>query len=96
MNRNIYNELKKFKDDDYQNRGDNCPNADVPDTIEVYLDSIEISFKDTSEIKAKKWLYRFLTSKDFIVNEDDIHTYQDGEYKDDWVVASCKLTKISK
>lgn len=92
----IYEELKVFATDDYQNRNGDYPESDEPDTINVYKSSIEVSFKNTSESSAKRWLYKFLKSKGFILDEDDIYTYQDGEYHNDWVIASCKLNKLSK
>ena len=93
--------LKKGFTDDYQNRNGNYPESDEPDTINIYNSnlnnaSIELSFKNTSESSAKRWLYKFLRSKGFNLDEDDIHTYQDGEYHNDWVIASCKLNKLSK
>ena len=97
----IYEELKVFITDDYQNRNGNYPESDEPDTINIYNSnlnnaSIELSFKNTSESSAKRWLYKFLRSKGFNLDEDDINTYQDGEYHNDWVIASCKLNKLSK
>ena len=90
----IYNELKKYASDDYQNRDGNYPKSNVPDTIEVDIESIECIFKNTPEHIARKWLIKLLRSNNFVFDEYDVATCQDGDYYDDWVKSYISLSKI--
>lgn len=85
----LYDKLKSFETDDYQNRDGDYPESDIPDTIRVDSYGIECSFKNTSESSASYWLKDFLSDQGIYVNRDDIETRQDGdnEFYDDWVTA---------
>jgi len=92
----IYKILLPLATDDYQNRCGNYPESDEADTIQVSIDSIVFDFKNTSINSAKRWVYRFLKDNDLDVDENDINAWQDGEYTDDWVMASVSLRNIKK
>jgi hypothetical protein len=84
--------LSDIETDDYQNRGGDYPDSGEPDTIQVYgtdNKSAAFSFKNTSEGTAKNWVERFLIRKGFEVKS--IHSYQDGDYQDDWVVVDATV-----
>lgn len=83
-------ELKKLETNDYQNRGGNYPRSGVADTISVYSNFVEASFKNTSEGVAKSWLKRFVESKGYTVEKT--YSHQDGDYYNDWVIAQCKIS----
>lgn len=89
-----YRILKRYDSDDYQKRGCNYPQSDIPDAIEVDTDAIYCLFKNTSESAAKHWLGRMLCRHDFIFDADDINVYQEGDYEDDWVRASVSYKNL--
>ncbi len=82
-------DLNQFATDDYQNRDGDYPRAGKPDTISVYKNTLEFSFKNTSEVDGKAWVEKFARSNDLLV--DKISSWQDGEYQDDWIIVSLKV-----
>lgn len=80
--------FSKFSDEDFQNRGDNYPKSGVPVSIQATHwkgeDTMEFSFKNTSERIAQKWVEKWLRSKN-IVWLGKIESNQAGDYRDDWV-----------
>lgn len=83
---------------DYQLRGGNYPESGVPVTIGFWADapymddktyaggrsdSLQFSFKNTSERAALKWVQSFLRGKGIDVT--NWSTSQEGDYFDDWV-----------
>ena len=88
----LYEKLKSLATDDYQNRDGDYPRSNVADTVAVSPAYISCEFKNTSENSAARWLESFLSRNGVKVNIKDIDTWQDGDYEDDWVIASweCK------
>ena len=86
---NLKEKLFNLATEDYQNRRDQYPASDVPDTINVFeYDNkifVEFSFKNTSEFFADRWVCNYLKNK-FDVYPFKINTYQNGIYQNDWVV----------
>ena len=86
---NLKEKLFNLATEDYQNRRDQYPTSDVPDTINVFeYDNkifVEFSFKNTSEFFADRWVCNYLKNK-FDVYPFKINTYQNGIYQNDWVV----------
>ena len=74
--------------DDYQNRNGAYPKPGIPDMIDVNIQEgkfiFEISFKDTTESNAKFWVTNFV--KDHKLKVNNIESWQDGDYQDDWVM----------
>ena len=92
-NSDIYEILKPCATNDYQKRDGDYPDSDVPNAIYVSEFDIVCSFKNTLEEVAQHWLYKYLTSFGLELNEDSICTRQDGDYWNDWVVASWDFNK---
>ena len=86
---NLKEKLFNLATEDYQNRRDQYPTSDVPDTINVFEHDnkifVEFSFKNTSEFFADRWVCNYLKNK-FDVYPFKINTYQNGIYQNDWVV----------
>ena len=86
---NLKEKLFNLATEDYQNRRDQYPTSDVPDTINVFEHDnkifVEFSFKNTSEFFADRWVCNYLKNK-FDVYPFKVSTYQDGDYQNDWVV----------
>lgn len=77
---------------DYQHRDGNYPKSGIPDTIDVTeLDdgnfTVEASFKNTCEGDARDWLTNFVKDHNLKIAKHAI-SWQDGDYHDDWVIAS--------
>lgn len=89
MQRKASIDLNQFATDDYQNRGGDYPRAGKPDTISVYKNTLEFSFKNTSEADGKEWVEKFARRNDLPVEKID--SWQDGEYQDDWIIVSLKI-----
>ena len=87
----LYDQLKTLQTRDYQNRGGNYPESDVPDSINIMTGKnndecfVDADFKNTDEKTASRWLQKYLEEKGFKVSS--ITTQQDGDYADDWVSA---------
>ena len=82
-------DLKKYETDDYQNRDGNYPESDIPDTIRAYNNSLEFSFKNTSESAGKYWVEDFARTEGLPIK--NIESWQDGEYQDDWIMVALDL-----
>ena len=84
----LIKKFKKLDTEDYQKRGGNYPSSGVPDSINVggYKKEfwIQATFKNTSEREALSWLKSELGSAG---KQFSISAHQDGDYRDDWVVA---------
>lgn len=82
--------LKSVITDDYQNRGGNYPRSGVPDSLDSWKgNELTATFKNTDERTAKAWLERFCKQSGFPPKKLD--TWQDGDYRDDWVGASASF-----
>jgi hypothetical protein len=79
-------DLNQFVTDDYQNRRGDYPAAGKPVSIEAYENTLDFSFKNTSEQMGRKWVERFAKQHDLPI--ESIDSWQDGDYQDDWIVVS--------
>ena len=88
-------QLLALATDDYQNRNGDYPEAGEPDVIQVYKAggtyNVDASFKNTPESLAERWLKNYLSQKGFDIEKID--TRQDGEYQDDWVLATAVIDR---
>lgn len=79
---------KKFETDDFQRRGDRYPASGRPDVIEVYDGQDKVSmylcFKNTPIPIAVKWTVDFARRNKLPFTSCE--GWQEGEYKDDWVM----------
>lgn len=81
--------LKDFETDDYQKRDGDYPKSKIPVTVQVCDNEIVFSFKNTSESEASKWAKKF--AKVNCLDIEECGSCQDGDYHDDWVIASIKV-----
>ena len=88
-------QLLALATDDYQNRNGDYPDAGEPDVIQVYKAggtyNVEASFKNIPESLAERWLKNYLSQKGFDIEKID--TCQDGDYQDDWVLATAVIDR---
>lgn len=68
---------------DFQDRKGNYPESDVPTDIMEATDGLVFAFKNTTRESAEGWTANYLDSKG--LNPIKIHSYQAGDYRDDWV-----------
>ena len=86
--------LKALATDDYQNRGGNYPESGVPDVIDASRNTLNFSFKNTSEDAARNWVSRFLTQNG--LSAKTISAGQTGDYEDDWVDVYAEIEALIK
>lgn len=82
---------KHLATDDYQNRNGNFPKSDIPTSITVSDDKIQLSFKSTTEKNALKFAEKFVSSN--IKEKVVMSARQDGDYEDDWVDVDIRRAK---
>ena len=88
--------LNSIATDDYQRRGGGYPKSNIPVLIEVRSFSkgmmVQIEFKSTTEKAAKNWTERnIIPELKKLKANYKITTRQEGDYKDDWVVAEIEI-----
>jgi len=89
-------DFNKFVTSDYQNRGPNYPKSGIPIDMNIYRDdpqTLNMSFKNTSQKDAEEWAKRFIRSKGGNPNDYLIYSRQTGDYKDDWVEVFIEETR---
>ena len=95
-NTQIENEVAVLENEDYQNRGGNYPKEGKPVTINAYKNGLTISFKNTSEDSALRYVKNMSElSKLFNKTESKVYAYQDGDYHDDWVNVEVSFSEKS-
>lgn len=76
--------LSKLATNDFQNRGGRRPVSNIPVTIEAYEDSLDFSFKNTTEDDAMDFVKRYLIDK-VPYSMKITQASQEGDYTNDWV-----------
>src|SRR5574344_3075003 len=99
----LFKELKKLETSDFQDRKDEYPVSNIPDSIKYQeLNNgvcVGFEFKNTTEQEAIAW---FSNSKESLIFNKfktnynlEVQVKQDGDYPNDWIVLKVKLIKKS-
>lgn len=75
----------KHETEDFQNRGNNYPKSNVPDSIEHQNHGMVFTFKNTDEKTAAAFAKAHMAKHK--LKHGKIITHQDGDYHNDWVQA---------
>ena len=88
-------EILNLTENDFQQRKGKYPKSNIPDDIIVRERDnnfvITASFKNTTESNAKYWLNNYVKKFDLNI-VDESKAWQDGDYQDDWVIASITVS----